>query len=83
MKEPRKIYFEGKFVGEVPDTGDQQADMKAATALLNAKGVQAAHATTGRLQASIGVRAQRAASLQHRSYWNSAAQSDELDTIRG
>jgi len=34
MKEPRKIYFEGQFVGEVPDTGNVQADMKAASALL-------------------------------------------------
>jgi hypothetical protein len=34
MKEPRKIYFEGKFVGEVPVTGNMQADLKAASALL-------------------------------------------------
>lgn len=39
MTEPRKIYFEGKFIGEVADTGDQLADMKVATAMLKAKGV--------------------------------------------
>ncbi len=39
MKELRKIYFEGKFIGEVPDTGDMQADMKAASRLLTDHGV--------------------------------------------
>jgi hypothetical protein len=39
MKEPRKIFFEGKFVGEVPDTGDLQADLKVMSALLKARGV--------------------------------------------
>jgi hypothetical protein len=41
MKEPRKVYFEGKFVGEVPDTGDMQADLKAMSELMRARGVAA------------------------------------------
>ncbi|MGY0574306.1 hypothetical protein ACTGJ9_027210 [Bradyrhizobium sp. RDM12] len=38
MKEPRKLYFDGKFVGEVPDTGDLKADMKVMTELLRSSG---------------------------------------------
>jgi hypothetical protein len=34
VREPLKVHFDGKFVGEVPDTGDQQANLKAMTALL-------------------------------------------------
>jgi hypothetical protein len=38
MKEPRKIYFEGKFVGEVPETGDRETDLKAMSKLLRERG---------------------------------------------
>lgn len=41
MKEPRKIYFDGKFVGEVPDTGDLKADLAAMSELLRASGAPA------------------------------------------
>src|SRR5689334_11255512 len=36
MRKPKQVYFDGKFIGEVPDTGDQLADLKAMSALLNA-----------------------------------------------
>lgn len=41
MREPRKLYYDGKFVGEVPDTGDLKADIKAMSELLRASGVAA------------------------------------------
>jgi hypothetical protein len=41
MKEPKKVFFDGKFVGEVPDTGDAQADLKAMSTLLTERGVAA------------------------------------------
>ncbi len=39
MKEPRKIYVDGQFIGEVPTTDDNQKDMEAAIALMREKGV--------------------------------------------
>jgi HEPN domain-containing protein len=39
MKEPRKIFVDGQFIGEVPITDDNQKDMEAAIALMRAKGV--------------------------------------------
>jgi hypothetical protein len=38
MKEPLKIHLNGKFVGEVPQTGDQETDLKAMSKLLNERG---------------------------------------------
>lgn len=39
MREPRRVYFEGQFVGEVPDTGDMEHDLKAMSALLTSHGL--------------------------------------------
>jgi hypothetical protein len=41
MKEPLKVFFDGKFVGEVPETGDREANLKAMSALLRASGAPA------------------------------------------
>jgi hypothetical protein len=41
MKEPLKVFFDGKFVGEVPETGDREANLKAMSALLRARGAPA------------------------------------------
>jgi len=41
MKDLRKLFFEGKFVGKVPDTGDLQADLKAMSELMRARGAPA------------------------------------------
>jgi hypothetical protein len=38
MLEPLRIHFEGKFIGEVPQTGDQETDLKARSKLLNDRG---------------------------------------------
>jgi hypothetical protein len=34
MKEPLKVFFDGKLVGEVPDTGDRQTNLEAMTRLV-------------------------------------------------
>jgi hypothetical protein len=39
MSDPRKLYVDGQFIGEVPVTGDNQKDAQAAIALMRAKGV--------------------------------------------
>jgi hypothetical protein len=39
MTEPRKIFVDGQFIGEVPNTGDNQKDVEAMAALMRAKGV--------------------------------------------
>ena len=39
MTEPRKIFVDGQFIGEVPNTGDTQKDVEAMSALMRAKGV--------------------------------------------
>jgi hypothetical protein len=62
MKEPRKIYFEGKFVGEVPDTGNMQADLKAMSALLRS---QAGAAPLTRPQAAFRQASAFAINAQH------------------
>lgn len=41
MKEPLKVHFDGKFIGEVPQTGDRETDLKAMSALLCERGVAA------------------------------------------
>jgi hypothetical protein len=41
MKEPLKVYFDGKLVGEVPDTGDRQTNLKAMSALITSSGAGA------------------------------------------
>ncbi len=39
MVEPRKLFVDGKFIGEVPNTGDTQKDVEAMSALMRAKGI--------------------------------------------
>jgi hypothetical protein len=39
MTEPRKIFVDGQFIGEVPNTGDTQKDVEAMSALMRAKGI--------------------------------------------
>jgi hypothetical protein len=39
MNDPRELYFNGQFIGEVPNTGDYTKDTEATIALMKAKGV--------------------------------------------
>jgi hypothetical protein len=39
MTEPRKIFVDGQFIGEVPNTGDTQKDVEAMSALMRAKSI--------------------------------------------
>jgi hypothetical protein len=61
MLEPRKIYFDGKYIGEVPQTGDQETDLKAMSKLLNERG----HLRPTRDQAMFGQAAAFADNAAH------------------